>query len=155
MITDATPITTPKSVRMERILFAQSDCNAILTASPNFMGRVQLHHTWIGIAGFRPSWGGQVEPVLNGPGFTACRNTHKRVTFCAQRVDRGHRNGRRQAAGSDVQLHENGAADTGRSADSTGPGRRRITAAAINGAFSAMDSERGRLSIGPERLLPF
>ena len=29
------------------------------------------------------------------------------------------------------------------------------TAAAINGAFSAMDSERGRLSIGPERLLPF
>jgi hypothetical protein len=29
------------------------------------------------------------------------------------------------------------------------------TAAAMNGAFSAMDSERDRLSISPERLLPF
>ena len=37
MITEATPITTPISVRMVRILFAHSDCSASLKASTNFI----------------------------------------------------------------------------------------------------------------------
>ena len=37
MMTEATPITTPMSVRMVRSLFAHSDCSASLKASMNGM----------------------------------------------------------------------------------------------------------------------
>src|ERR1039458_2342255 len=51
VMTEETPMMTPIKVRMVRILFAHSDCNASLKASPN--GMIYFHDTQSPDSGFR------------------------------------------------------------------------------------------------------